>query len=58
MKLLLDENIPHQQNFEKYPITVFVFHTESNDYNTLKPLIELIASKIEAGLKIGPVVIP
>ena len=31
-----DQNIEFQQNFQKYPITVFVLHTPSNDYEDLK----------------------
>jgi hypothetical protein len=33
--LSFDQNIPHQQNFEKYPVTVFVLIAKINTYNVL-----------------------
>jgi len=52
-----DQNIEFQQNFQKYPITVFVLHSSSNDYADLKPMIPIILKTIEEGVKPGPVVI-
>ncbi len=36
--LSFDQNIPHQQNFTTYPITVFVFIAPANTYPVLEPL--------------------
>ena len=52
-----DQNIEFQQNFQKYPITVFVLHTASNDYDDLKLLVPKILASIEAGVTPGPVMI-
>jgi hypothetical protein len=52
-----DQNIEFQQNFKKYPITVFVMHSVSNDYADLKLLVPKILACIEAGVAPGPVVI-
>lgn len=40
--LTFDKNLQHQQNFLKYPITVFVLSALNNTYEQLKPLIPLI----------------
>ena len=52
-----DRSIAFQQNFSKYPVTVFVFHTSGNDYEVLKPLVEKIIAVIEKGAGAGPIVI-
>ena len=52
-----DQNMEYQQNFQKYPITVFVFCTLSNDYETLSPLVPQILRALETGIKPGPVLI-
>lgn len=36
--LSFDQNIQHQQNFEKYPVTVFILIAEINTYKALYPL--------------------
>jgi hypothetical protein len=50
-----DQNIQFQQNFNRYPITVFVFRTPTNDYNDLKDLIPKIHAAINQGVGPGPV---
>ena len=52
-----DQNLEFQQNFEKYPITVFVFHSASNDYTDLKPLIPKLLQAINNPCRPGPVTI-
>ena len=52
-----DQNIEFQQNFKKYPITVFVLCSAGNDYADLKPLVPNVLAAIKAGVKPGPVVI-
>lgn len=44
--LTFDKNLQHQQNFEKFPITVFVLTAPNNTYDLLKPLAILINSKL------------
>jgi hypothetical protein len=45
--LSFDQNIPHQQNFEKYPVTVFVLLAEINTYDVLYPLCPQINKHLE-----------
>jgi predicted nuclease of predicted toxin-antitoxin system len=52
-----DQNIAFQQNFVKYPITVFILVSPSNDYITLQPLISQIQEAIKQGIKTGSVTI-
>lgn len=40
--LSFDQNIKYQQNFEKYPVTVFVLIAEINTYNVLQPLCHYV----------------
>ena len=46
--LTFDKNLQHQQNFEKFPITVFVLTASNNIYDLLKPLATLINSKLSS----------
>lgn len=52
--LTFDRNLQYQQNFAKYPITVFVLNAEDNAYITLKPLIPVIHQHLIVGMKSGP----
>ena len=52
--LTFDRNLQYQQNFEKYPIAVFVLNMEDNVYLTLKPLITIIRIHLNSELKPGP----
>jgi hypothetical protein len=52
-----DQNIEFQQNFVKYPITVFILRAPGNDYADLRPLIPKLLFVIGQGIKPGPVVI-
>ncbi len=47
--LTFDKNLEHQQNFNKYPITVLVLSAEANDYLSLKPLMPLVIQILEKG---------
>jgi len=48
-----DKNLEHQQNFEKYPIAVFVLVAENNTYAVLSELVENIKAELEQPHKIG-----
>lgn len=51
--LTFDQNLEHQQNFSKYPISVFVLHASDNTYLTLEKLVPKIIKALEAGLSPG-----
>jgi len=56
--LTFDKNIQDQQNFEFYPITIFILIADNNTYDLLKPLIAKIQTEIDAGdLKPGAILI-
>ncbi|MFN8349758.1 MAG: hypothetical protein U0X91_32460 [Spirosomataceae bacterium] len=44
--LTFDKNLRYQQNFQKYPIAVFVLVAERNQYRFLAPLVEKIKSHL------------
>ena len=44
--ITFDKNLQHQQNFEKYPITVIVLTAVSNQYKDLKPLVAAIETEL------------
>ena len=48
-----DKNLEHQQNFEKYPIAVFVLIAENNTYALLSELVEKIKVELEKQFKTG-----
>lgn len=50
-----DKNMQHQQNFEKYPITVLVMNAEDNAYITLKELVPQIRAILSKELLKGPI---
>lgn len=52
-----DQNISYQQNFDKYPLSVFIFCSYSNDYEALKPLVPKLLLAIRQGAKLGPTLI-
>jgi len=53
--ITFDKNPQHQQNFMKYPITIFVLIARKNTYAFLKNLVESIKAEIKKGIKPGPV---
>ena len=56
--LTFDKNLQHQQNFLKYPISVFVLSALNNTYDQLKPLSPLISQILSQGRLIpGPTII-
>jgi hypothetical protein len=55
--LTFDKNLRFQQNFEKYPITVFVFAAPVNSYIELSRLCPQVRVLITNGLKPGAVII-
>ncbi len=55
--LTFDKNIQYQQNFNKYPIAVFILIAERNTYEKLTPLMPKLENCLKTGLKPGAVVI-
>lgn len=52
-----DKNLQHQQNFEKYPVSVFVLNAEDNTYSTLQTLIPFVKKQLLGTLTKGAIVI-
>ena len=50
--LTFDKNLQHQQNFEKFPISVLVLNAIDNTYETLQKLVPKIKEQF-INLKIG-----
>ena len=56
--LTFDKNLQHQQNFLKFPVTIFVLTAFNNTYDELSPLAARINQILESSiLKPGPIVI-
>ncbi len=55
--LTFDKNLQHQQNFIKYPVSVFVMVALNNTYQQLRPLTFVINKFLESGLMPGPTII-
>ena len=50
-----DKNLQHQQNFKKYPITVFVLSARVNTYPVLTKLSHQIIDHLNRPLVIGSI---
>ena len=50
--LTFDKNLQHQQNFEKFPISVLALNAVDNTYETLRKLVPKIKEQF-INLKIG-----
>lgn len=56
--LTFDKNLQYQQNFTKYPVTVFVLVASKNTYADLTNLSKIVLQRIQnSNLPSGPVVI-
>jgi hypothetical protein len=56
--LTFDKNLQHQQNFEKYTLTVFVLNAKINQYRILTKLSEQVKAILDAGnVAIEPIII-
>jgi len=56
--LTFDKNLQHQQNFEKYTLTVFVLNAEINQYKVLTKLSDKVKASLAAGdMPVGPIII-
>ena len=56
--LTFDKNLQHQQNFEKYTLTVFVLNAIINTYEVLTHLSEKVIKALQQDpLPVGPIVI-
>ncbi len=53
--ITFDQNLEHQQNFEKYPITVFVLIAENNTYQILSELVPNLKMELEKPLRVGAI---
>ncbi|MBI3509343.1 MAG: DUF5615 family PIN-like protein [Bacteroidetes bacterium] len=53
--ITFDKNLQHQQNFKKYPITVFVLSARINKYSVLTKLSPQILDHLSRPLLPGPV---
>ncbi len=51
--LTFDQNIEHQQNFSKYPISIFVLIAKNNTYIELSEMVENIRAELKNPLKTG-----
>ena len=45
--ITFDKNLRHQQNFDKYPLSVIVLTAFSNQYKYLQPLVPQIKEQLE-----------
>ena len=45
--ITFDKNLEHQQNFDRFPISVIVLTAESNRYEHLQPLVHEIKEKLQ-----------
>lgn len=52
-----DKNLQYQQNFEKYPVSVFVLNAQDNTYPTLQALVPFIKEQLLGTLKKGATII-
>ncbi|WP_035563316.1 hypothetical protein [Hymenobacter sp. IS2118] len=56
--LTFDKNLQHQQNFERYVLTVFVLNAPINRYSVLTNLsVKVNALLNEGALPVGPIII-
>ena len=56
--LTFDKNLQHQQNFQKYTITVFVMSAKMNTYEELKKLTPIVENYFnKESLPVGAIVI-
>ena len=53
--ITFDKNLQHQQNFKKYPITVFVLCARINTYQVLTKLSPKIIALLNKPLLAGPI---
>ena len=53
--ITFDQNLEYQQNFEKYPITVFVLIAQNNTYQILSELVPNIKMELENPLRVGAI---
>ncbi len=44
--ITFDKNLQHQQNLDKYPMSVIVLTAASNQYKYLRPLVGLVKEKL------------
>ena len=51
--MTFDQNLEHQQNFEKYPLIVFVLIAENNTYQILSELVSEIKTVLERNSSTG-----
>ena len=55
--ITFDKNLQFQQNFSKYPLTIFVLVAEKNTYDKLKPLMVKLQHRLKEELIKGAIII-
>jgi hypothetical protein len=55
--ITFDQNIQYQQNFEKYPIAVFILIAEKNKLEFLSPLIPKVQVELQKEIRAGVLII-
>ena len=55
--LTFDQNIAHQQNFDKYPIAVIILIAPKNTYEVLAPLVPHIKTELNKPLRQGGIIV-
>jgi predicted nuclease of predicted toxin-antitoxin system len=51
--LTVDKNLAHQQNSNKYPVSVLVIDTHDNSYSSLMEFLPQIKQKLNSTLPLG-----
>lgn len=51
--LTFDKNLKYQQNFDKYPISVFIFNTKDNTYPCIKSVVSKLLTLIKSNVSKG-----
>lgn len=53
--LTFDKNLQHQQNFQKYSLTVFVLSAPNNTYSVMKSMADQVKLHLSIDLVPGPI---
>ncbi len=55
--ITMDKSIVHQQNLERFPITVILLKAESNKHEIIQPLIPQVLDLLKGNLKGGLLIV-
>ncbi|MBL0341865.1 MAG: DUF5615 family PIN-like protein [Bacteroidetes bacterium] len=53
--LTFDKNLQHQQNFNKYTVSILVLNSKDNSYQSMKKLVPKIKDTLSKKLIPGPI---